>query len=125
MEKENCNICKGKGLVMDGASSTTTCDTCGGTGLSAAHRKQKDCSQSALNELLDPLFPTREDIEQMARSNPVLCRVINIGAMQRLNWVETMHLAVKCLVEYSDDREKTLLKIVELSGQPLVIKERD
>lgn len=71
---------------------------------------------------LDPLFPTREDIEQMARSNPVLRQSIIMGAMQKLNWVETMHLAVKCLIEYSDAQNKKMIKIVELSGKPLIIK---
>ncbi len=63
MGEKDCNICKGKGLVMDGASSTTTCDTCKGTGLSAAHRKQKDCSQSAFNELLSEIDDKIADVK--------------------------------------------------------------
>lgn len=78
-------------------------------------------SKSLSNDRLDPLFPTKKEIEQMARSNPVLYRAIRIGEMQKLNWVETLHLAVKCLVEYSDDQNKIMIKIVELSGKPLII----
>ena len=82
-------------------------------------------SESELKDGLDPLFPTREEIEQMARSNPILYRAIKMGAMRELNWVETMHLAVKCLVEYSDDQKKTMIKMTELSTRPLIFKERD
>jgi hypothetical protein len=86
--------------------------------------KDNEVGQSELMDGLDPLFPTRKEIEQMARSNPVLCRAINMGAMQKLNWVETMHLAVKCLVEYSDDQKKTMIKMAEISTVSLLIKDR-
>lgn len=50
MDAKSCNICKGKGLLMDGASSTTTCDSCGGTGISGGYKKQPSIEQSKLND---------------------------------------------------------------------------
>lgn len=89
------------------------------------NKNKPSISESELKDGLDPLFPTREDIEQMAKSNLVLCRAINMGAMQKLSWTETLHLAVKCLVEYSDDQTENMIKMAELSTRPLTIKVRD
>ena len=49
-ELKNCQVCEGKGLVMDGASSTTTCDSCKGAGVSGGWREKANYLQSKLND---------------------------------------------------------------------------
>ena len=72
---------------------------------------------------LDPSFPTRQDIEAMAKNNPVLYRAIKTAEMLKVQtWAEVLQLAVKCLVEYSDAQNERMIKIVELSGKPFVIE---
>ena len=116
----NCDYNVPEGKIVTADYNQWLCPKCGAWTETV---RRDACSPSALNDGLDPLFPTRQDIEQMAESNPVLYRAIKMAEMQKVQtWAEVLQIAVKCLVEYSDAQNERMVKIVELSGKPFVIE---
>lgn len=67
------------------------------------------------------LYPTREEVEQMARNNIVLYQALRVAESRKLNWVETLHLAVKCLVEQNDCQHKNMVRMAELSTATFIV----
>lgn len=82
-------------------------------------------SKSALAPGLDPLFPTREEIEKLAYNNLILYAAMRAKEAAGLSWTETLQFAVKYLIEKNNELQDNMIKRAELSTRPLVIKGRD
>lgn len=82
-------------------------------------------SAVASNDGLDPLFPTKEEIEKLAYGNIILYTALQAKELKGLSWTETLQFAVKHLIEKNNGLQDQIIKTVELSGRPLVIEVRD
>ncbi len=82
-------------------------------------------SAVASNDGLDPLFPTREEIEKLAYNNLILYAAIKAKEAEGLSWTETLQFAVKYLIEKNNELQDGMIKMAELSTRPLVIEKRD
>lgn len=86
---------------------------------------EKTEQNSELNDGLDPLFPTREEIEKLAHNNPILYAAMKAKEAEGLSWTETLQFAVKYLIEKNNELQDRMIKMAELSTRPLVIEKRD
>ena len=123
MNKFKCGKCGAIRYEVDNVVAVK-CMECDSLECYGPFKEEKDDgSKVPCSAGLDPSFPTRQDIEAMAKNNPVLYRAIKTAEMLKVQtWAEVLQLAVKCLVEYSDAQNERMIKIVELSGKPFVIE---
>ena len=84
--------------------------------------KKREGNKSKLNDGLDPLFPTREEIERLAYNNIILYAAMQAKESEGLSWTETLQFAVKYLIEKNNELQDSMIKMAELSTRPPIIK---
>ena len=71
-----------------------------------ATKKEMNGNKSKLNDGLDPLFPTKEEIEKLAYNNLILYAAMTAKETKGLSWTETLQFAVKHLIEKNNELQE-------------------
>jgi hypothetical protein len=90
------------------ATASFDCEEC---------KNSTSVSAVASNDGLDPLCPTREEIEKLAYNNLILYSAMRAKEMSKLSWTETLQLAVKFLIEQNNDLQNKLIRAAEHAGE--------
>lgn len=90
------------------------------------YEKDESKGESAvrLSDGLDPLFPTREEIEKLAYNNLILYAAMTAKETHGLTWTETLQFAVKHIIEKNNELQEQMIKMAKLSTKPLIIEKR-